>query len=336
MHGHAIITGGAGFIGSHLVDRLLGEGGWQVTVVDNFHPFTPRAMKEANLARHHGNPAFRLVEGDILDDQVLEAAFGQASSGRTVVVHMAARAGVRQSIQEPLEYHRVNVTGTLHVLEMARKHGVSRFLLASSSSVYGEHPQVPWRESASPLHPVSPYAVSKLAAEAFARVYAKLHGMDVSVLRFFTVYGPRQRPDLAIHDFFSKINDGVAIRQFGDGSTCRDYTYVEDIVDGVRAAMDALLRASSGKGSFEVFNLGNSRTVTLNSLIAAIEREVGRTAIIERLPGQPGDLPMTLANVDKAREYLGYDPHTALEEGLHQFARWYQAVVRRAGGLTYP
>lgn len=333
---HAIITGGAGFIGSHLVDRLLGEGGWQVTVVDNFHPFTPRALKEANLARHRGNPSFRLVEGDILDDAALEACFRRNKGHRTVIVHMAARAGVRQSMLEPLEYHRVNVTGTLNVLEAARKQGISRFILASSSSVYGEHPQVPWRETTTPLQPLSPYGVSKLAAEAFCRVYAKLHGLDVAVLRFFTVYGPRQRPDLAIHDFFSKISAGVPIHQFGDGSSCRDYTYVGDIVNGVRAAIDAPMRRNPGEGAFEIFNIGNSKTIRLHELISAIEHELGRAAIIKQLPAQPGDLPQTYANVDKAREHLGYLPVTTLKEGLHQFAQWYNTAVRSVRGLTFP
>jgi UDP-glucuronate 4-epimerase len=329
MQRRAIITGGAGFIGSHLVDRLLDEGNWEVTVIDNFAANYPRALKEANISRHKGNPAFRLVEGDILDQHVLADAF--QGSGPEVVVHLAARVGVRQSLLEPEDYHRVNVAGTLGLLEMARQHGVGHFVQASSSSVYGEHPGVPWKESITDLHPVSPYAVSKLAAESFVRVYARLHGMSGCVLRFFTVYGPRQRPDLAIHAFYRKISEGLPLRQFGDGSTRRDYTYVDDIVGGIRAAMERRVHHSSGPGSFEVFNLGNSRTVTLRELIETIEEEVGRQAVIEQFPAQAGDVPQTFANVDKAKEQLGFAPNTALRDGLHRFGQWYQESARMPG-----
>lgn len=320
---HAIITGGAGFIGSHLVDRLIAEGGWRVTVIDNFDPFYPRAIKESNMAAHRGNPHFSFIEGDILDDAVLDRAF--AEPGATVV-HIAAKAGVRPSISDPIGYHRVNVTGTLKLLERARYGAVEHFVLASSSSVYGVDPHVPWKEKERGIQPISPYAASKLAAESFAQVYAHLHAMKVTALRFFTVYGPRQRPDLAIHQFFRKIEAGIPIQQFGDGGTRRDYTFVDDIINGVRAAIDR-----KEGGPFEIYNLGNSETIMLRDLIAAIEREMGKRAIIETRPEQPGDVPQTFADVSKARAHFGYAPHTSIAEGLRRFHTWIaqQAEIAR-------
>lgn len=318
-----LVTGGAGFIGSHLVDRLGAEGGWQITTIDNFDPFYPRAVKEANIAAHRGLPGFRCVEGDILDDAKLKEAF---ADGPTTVVHIAARAGVRPSIADPIGYHRTNVTGTLKLLEQARAHGVKHFVLASSSSVYGVDPEVPWREKERGIRPISPYAASKLAAEGFAQVYAHLYGMRVTTLRFFTVYGPRQRPDLAIHQFFRKIVAGTPIQQFGDGTTRRDYTYVDDIINGVRGAIDR-----TQGGLYEIYNLGNSDTIELRALIAAIEAELGRKAIIERLPEQPGDVPQTYADVTKAGAHFGYTPTTSIVEGLRRFHRWFaaqEALVR--------
>ncbi|MCC6841274.1 MAG: GDP-mannose 4,6-dehydratase [Flavobacteriales bacterium] len=325
MGRHAIITGGAGFIGSHLVDKLLGEGGWQVTVVDNFDPFYARATKQANIAAHLANSNFQAVEGDILDDAVLAQAFSRHPGADTTVVHLAAKTGVRPSIHQVLEYHRVNVTGTLKLLERAREHRAAHFILASSSSVYGENPQVPWQESLQALQPISPYAATKLAAEQFARVYARLHGLPTTVLRFFTVYGPRQRPDLAVHAFFRKITGGMPVQRYGDGSTSRDYTYVHDLVQGVRAAMDRLPQRTDDHGAFDLFNLGNSDTIRLRDLIAAIEAQLGRKALIEELPGQPGDVPRTFADITKARTLLGYRPATQLAQGLQEFARWYAA-----------
>ncbi len=325
MERHAIITGGAGFIGSHLVDRLLGEGTWKVTVIDNFDPFYPRVVKEANLAGHQGDPAFTLVEGDIRDDDTLDRAFAGAGAG-TTVIHLAAKVGVRPSIREPLEYHQVNATGTLKLLERARAHRVAHFVLASSSSVYGINPEVPWKETIGDLHPISPYAATKLAAEQFVQVYARLHALDTTVLRFFTVFGPRQRPDLAIHSFFRKVKEGLPIQQFGDGTTRRDYTFVGDIIDGVRAALDRTMERVPGHGSFEIFNLGNSRTVPLRDLIVAIEREAGCKAAVEKLPEQSGDVPQTYADVGKAKRLLDFNPHTDLKEGLRLFAEWYGAM----------
>lgn len=318
MARHVLITGGAGFIASHLVDRLIAEGGHRITAVDNFDPYYPRAIKEANVQAHLANKEYRLLEADILDDDLSER-IGDAPID--LIVHIAAKAGVRPSILDPLGYHRVNVTGTLKMLELARQRKVPHFILASSSSVYGVDPNVPWKERERGLDPISPYAASKLAAEGFAQVYAHLHGIKVTALRFFTVYGPRQRPDLAIHKFFRKIAAGEAIQQFGDGSTRRDYTYVADIVNGVRAAFD---REQGGR--FEIYNLGNSDTVMLRDLIAAIEKELGTKAIIDLQPEQPGDVPQTFADVSKAREHLGFVPHTPLAAGLSEFHAWLRTV----------
>ncbi|QQR85769.1 MAG: GDP-mannose 4,6-dehydratase [Flavobacteriales bacterium] len=315
---HALITGGSGFIGSHLVDRLLAEGGWRVTVVDNYDPFYDRGAKEANLVAHTGNEHLRVLEADILDNDLGER-IGEGPID--VIVHIAAKAGVRPSIKDPVSYHRVNVTGTLKLLELARHRSVPHFVLASSSSVYGVDPNVPWKEQELGLKPISPYAATKLAAEQFGQVYAHLHGMKVTALRFFTVYGPRQRPDLAIHQFFRKVKAGVPIQQFGDGTTRRDYTFVDDIVSGMRAAMDRT------KGErFEIYNLGNSATVMLKELIAAIETEAGAKAIIDLQPEQPGDVPQTYADTSKSREHLGFAPSTPLAIGLRKFHEWMRTV----------
>lgn len=315
---HALITGGSGFIGSHLVDRLLAEGGWRLTVVDNYDPFYARSSKEANLARHAGNERLRVLEADILDNDLGER-IGEGPID--VIVHIAAKAGVRPSIKDPVSYHRVNVTGTLKLLELARHRNVPHFVLASSSSVYGVDPNVPWKEQELGLKPISPYAATKLAAEQFGQVYAHLHGMKVTALRFFTVYGPRQRPDLAIHQFFRKIKAGVPIQQFGDGTTRRDYTFVDDIVRGVRAAIDRT------KGErFEIYNLGNSATIMLKELIRAVEAEAGAKAIIDLQPQQPGDVPQTYADTSKSLEHLGFAPSTPLDKGLRMFHEWMLAA----------
>lgn len=320
MQRHIVITGGAGFIGSHVVDRLAGERladgspAWRITVVDDFDPFYPRLVKEENLAAALAHDHVRLVERSILADD-LEDLVGDAPVD--VLLHLAAKAGVRPSIADPITYHRVNVTGTLRLLEWARRRAVPHVVLASSSSVYGEHPDVPWKETSAPLRPISPYAATKIAAEQFAQVYSRLHGMRVTILRFFTVFGPRQRPDLAIHQFFAKIRAGTSIKRFGDGSTQRDYTYVGDIVQGVRAAID---RERGDR--CETYNLGNSRTVMLRELIAAIEEVAGTRALIEHLPEQPGDVPRTFADISKAGDHLGYHPATTLHEGLRAFKAW--------------
>jgi UDP-glucuronate 4-epimerase len=309
---HALVTGGAGFIGSHLVDSLL-AGGWRVTVFDNFDPFYDLAIKERNIAPHLQHANYTLVRGDLRDRASVAAL---ASGSYDVIVHLAARAGVRPSIEDPVGYQEVNVAGTQLVLELARTLGVSQFVFASSSSVYGVNPRVPWREDDYVLQPISPYASTKVSGELLGHVYSHLYGMRFVALRFFTVYGPRQRPDLAIHKFARLMLAGKPIPVFGDGSTSRDYTYVADVVSGVKAAMDY-----SGS-PYEVINLGNTNTVSLREMIAGLERALGVTARIERHPEQPGDVPQTWANVDKARALLGFAPTTAYEEGVTRFARW--------------
>ena len=308
----ALVTGGAGFIGSHLVDCLLADG-WSVTTVDNFDPFYPPDVKRANVAGHLLNPDFRLVEADVCDAAALHEAL---PGGYDAVVHLAAKAGVRPSIAAPAAYQRVNVEGTQVLLELAREWGTPQFVFASSSSVYGVSPDVPWREAEPGLRPISPYAATKVAGELLGHVYAHLYGVRFVALRFFTVYGPRQRPDLAIHKFARRMLDGQSITLYGDGSTRRDYTFVDDVVDGIVAAI------GYDGSPYEVINLGNSRTVQLSELVKALERALGVEAKIERLPPQPGDVPQTWAALDKAKRLLGYDPGTTLAEGLSAFASW--------------
>lgn len=309
---HALVTGGAGFIGSHLVDSLLADG-WQVTCFDNFDPFYAPAIKEENIRPHLAHAAYRLVRGDLRDAASVEPL---ARERFDVVVHLAARAGVRPSIQDPVGYQQVNVAGTQLLLEMARASGVPQFVFASSSSVYGVNPRVPWREDDYVLQPISPYASTKVSGELLGHVYSHLYGMRFVALRFFTVYGPRQRPDLAIHKFARLMLAGRPIPVFGDGSTSRDYTYVDDIIRGVRGAM--AYRATP----FEVVNLGNTHTVTLREMIGGLERALGVSATLERLPEQPGDVPRTWASVDKARALFGYAPTTDYKQGVGQFADW--------------
>jgi UDP-glucuronate 4-epimerase len=312
---HALITGGAGFIGSHLVDSLLADG-WAVTVLDNFHDFYDPAIKEANVRPHAGNSRFRLVRGDVTR---LDAVRDRLTGPFDVIVHLAARAGVRPSIADPVGYQNVNVGGTQQMLELARQLGVKQFVFASSSSVYGVNPNVPWREEDAVLKPISPYASTKVSGELLAHVYSHLYGIRVVALRFFTVYGPRQRPDLAIHKFAHLMLEGRPIPVFGDGSTRRDYTFVADIISGVRAGM------AYDRTPYEVINLGNNQTVTLNEMIAGLEKALGATATIQRLPEQPGDVPQTWASVDKAGALLGYRPTTRYEEGVRRFVEWLHA-----------
>src|SRR5687768_15283765 len=309
---HALVTGGAGFIGSHLVDSLLADG-WRVTSFDNFDPFYDPAIKERNIGPHRQNPNYTLVRGDLRDRQSVTAL---SSGAYDVIVHLAARAGVRPSIEDPVGYQEVNVAGTQLVLELARTLGVQQFVFASSSSVYGVNPRVPWREDDYVLQPISPYASTKVSGELLGHVYSHLYGMRFVALRFFTVYGPRQRPDLAIHKFARLMLADKPIPVFGDGSTSRDYTYVDDVVRGVRAAMEY------SASPYEVINLGNTRTVTLTEMIGGLERALGVTARVERRPDQPGDVPQTWANVDKARALLGFNPTTTFDQGVARFAEW--------------
>lgn len=326
MAGHALVTGAAGFIGSHLTERLLSED-WRVTGLDNFDPFYERWRKEANLARALASPAFQLLEGNIEDVDML----GALESDVDVIVHLAAKAGVRPSIADPLGYQRANVAGTQALLEFARERRIGQFVFASSSSVYGVNPRVPWREDDAVLLPISPYASTKVSGELLGHVYSHLHGIRFVGLRFFTVYGPRQRPDLAIHKFTRAILNGEPIPLFGDGSTRRDYTYVADTVAGIRAAMDYT------GSNYEIFNLSNENTVTLAELVAMIENTVGRDAAVRRMPEQPGDVPQTWGDISKARRMLGYAPGTKIAEGLARFADWLREQdVRRMSAATLP
>jgi UDP-glucuronate 4-epimerase len=319
-----LVTGGAGFIGSHLVDSLLADG-WDVTVVDDLNDAYSPIVKRRNIADHVGRHGYRLIEGDIRGGDWAARARGPYD----VLVHLAARAGVRPSIAEPELYADVNVRGTQRVLEFAEAQQVSQFVFASSSSVYGVNPNAPWHESDDDLQPISPYATTKIAGEKLGREASLASGMRFIALRLFTVYGPRQRPDLAIHTFARRILDGQPIAIFGDGSTMRDYTYVGDIVDGIRSAMG--YRATMT----ETFNLGNDRPVSLRELVAALEAVLERRATLEYCPLPPGDVPRTWAAIDHAREGLGYHPHTTLEEGLTRFAEWF--VASRPGpALRYP
>jgi UDP-glucuronate 4-epimerase len=313
----ALVTGGAGFIGSHLVDGLLADG-WDVTVIDNFDPFYPAAVKRANIDAHARHPHWRLLELDISDHEAL----GRVTGDFDVIVHLAAKAGVRPSIADPLAYQKANVAGTQALLEFARARGIRQFVFASSSSVYGVNPRVPWSEDDHVLEPISPYASTKVSGELLGHVYAKLYDIRFLALRFFTVYGPRQRPDLAIHGFARRLLRGEAIPMFGDGSTRRDYTFIDDIVAGVRGAM-------AYEGSpYEVVNLGNNRTVSLREMIAALEQALRIEARIERHPEQPGDVPQTWARVEKARTLFGYEPKTSFEVGIGRFCDWLTTAAR--------
>ena len=309
-----LITGGAGFIGAHAARRFLADG-WQVGILDDFNDFYDPAIKEDNVAQLRG--AAEIFRGDIRDTGTVERAM---NAGWDTVLHLAARAGVRPSILDPGLYIETNVTGTFNVLEAARRAGVRGFLFASSSSVYGAEAQTPFRESAALVRTLSPYAATKIAGEQLCSNYAHLHGMRVVSLRFFTVYGPGQRTDLAIHKFTRSLFEGLPIDQYGEGRTRRDYTYVDDIVQGVRAAADYEGPA------YEVFNLGGSQTVSLSELIKKLEVATGREAIVRLCPEQPGDMPATWADITKARDLLGYSPDTTIDDGLAKFVQWYQAA----------
>lgn len=311
-----LVTGGAGFIGSHVCERLLRD--WHsVWVLDDLNPFYDPKLKQANLKEVEslGRP-FEFVKGDICDRAALDKLFSKVKFD--TVIHIAARAGVRPSIQEPALYQRVNVEGTVNVLEAARSNGVGKVIMASSSSVYGVNSKVPFREQDPIFKAISPYAASKLACEALGHVYHRLYDMDIVMLRFFTVYGPRQRPDLAIRKFAQMILDGKPIPVFGDGSTARDYTYIDDILNGITACIPR-------KFGYEIINLGESQIVRLDQLIELLEEALGKKAIIDTQPLQPGDVPLTFADVTKARRLLGYEPQVKIEEGIRRFAQWFKS-----------
>ncbi|MDR3404467.1 MAG: SDR family NAD(P)-dependent oxidoreductase [Chthoniobacter sp.] len=309
-----LLTGGAGFIGSNFADLLLAEG-HTLSVFDDFNDFYDPAIKRANIAGF--GKEVPIYQADLRDWDAVERAVREQKPD--CIVHLAARAGVRPSIKEPKLYIDTNITGTWHILEAARLHGVPRVVSASSSSVYGVIKTAPFSEDMLINQTISPYAATKMATEQFCSNYSHLYGMRTISLRFFTVYGPRQRPDLAIHSFTKSIQDGKSINQFGDGTTRRDYTYIDDIVQGLRACL-------TYEGPLcDVFNLGESQTTTLNELIAAIEQALGKKAVINQMPEQPGDVPLTYANIDKARRLLGYDPHTKIAEGIPKFVEWFHA-----------
>ena len=310
-----LVTGGAGFIGSHVCGRLL-QDGHSVWAFDDLNNFYAPELKRRNL---HDLQAlakpFEFVQGDLTDRAAVEELFSSLAFDQ--VIHLAARAGVRPSLQDPALYQRVNVEGTVNLLEAARARGVRKFIIASSSSVYGINSKVPFSETDPIFSPISPYAASKLACEALGHVYHHVYGFDVAMLRFFTVYGPRQRPDLAICKFANLISAGEPIPVFGDGSTARDYTYINDTLEGIIACT----RKEFG---YQIYNLGESQTVELNRLIALLEQALGRKALIQRLPLQPGDVPLTCANITKAQEQLGYHPQVKIDQGISLFAAWFK------------
>jgi UDP-glucuronate 4-epimerase len=314
-----LVTGAAGFIGSHLAERLCARGD-DVVGFDNFDPFYARADKQRNLEALAASPRFALCEGDLRSAADLARAF--AAARPDVVVHLAALAGVRPSLADPARYADVNLLGTQRVLDACRAHGVARVAFASSSSVYGLDSAVPFKESDPCLRPLSPYAATKRAGELMLFTAHHLYALDASCLRFFTVFGPRQRPDLAIHKFARLISEGRPIELYGDGSTSRDYTYIDDIVDGVVAAVDELGR---GAPDYRIYNVGGSRTTTLLQLVEMISAALGKKPTIDWRPEQPGDMKRTLADVALAGRALGYAPRVSIEDGLARFVAWFRA-----------
>jgi UDP-glucuronate 4-epimerase len=329
--GHALVTGGAGFIGSHLVDGLLADG-WTVTNVDNFDPYYDEATKRLNIAPHLEHRAYRLLQSDLRDAAALHAALDTPFAGSaekpqyTVIVHLAAKAGVRNSLLDPLGYQMTNLVGTQNLLTYAHQRKVKQFVFASSSSVYGDCPRLPWSESDLDLLPLNPYASTKLAGEQLGYVYARTFGLRFVGLRFFTVFGERQRPDLAIHKFARLMLAGKSIPVYGDGSSERDFTYWDEIVSGIRASM-----AYEGS-DYEVFNLGNNRTIGLLETIRKLEDVLGTTAKIEWQDWQPGEMRRTWANIDKIERLLGYKVKTDFDTGLRRFAAWLEQRLKLERG----
>jgi UDP-glucuronate 4-epimerase len=310
-----LVTGGAGFIGSHVCERLLRDG-HRVWAFDDLNDFYDPQIKRRNLREIQSlAKPFEFFHGDLCDARAVREIFSSVKFDQ--VIHLAARAGVRPSLEQPALYQRVNVEGTVNILEAARKSSVKKITIASSSSVYGVNAKVPFRESDPIFSAVSPYAASKLACEALGHTWHHVYKMDVAMLRFFTVYGPRQRPDLAIHKFTRLIDAGKPIPVFGDGSTARDHTHISDILEGVVAC-------TQREFGFEIFNLGESQTVKLSELIALIEHALGKQAVIDRQPLQPGDVPITFADISKARQRLGYEPKVKAEKGIPLFVDWFR------------
>lgn len=312
--GKILITGGAGFIGSHLSERLLALGA-SVICVDNFDPFYPPEIKRRNVEGILTNERFELVECDIRNKDGLGEIYHTHEIDN--VIHLAAKAGVRPSIRDPLLYQDVNVRGTINLLELSKEYGIKSFILGSSSSVYGASDKIPFKEGDGLLQPISPYATSKQAGELFCYTYHYLYHIPVTCLRFFTVYGPRQRPDMAIHKFTKLIDQGREIPLYGDGSSQRDYTYISDIIEGIISALDSKL-------GFEIINLGDCEPIELKQLVSLIEENLAKKAKVRELPIQPGDMPITCADISKAKKLLNYNPRVKIEEGIKSFIQWYR------------
>ena len=317
--GPVVVTGGAGFIGSNLVDSLLADGR-QVVCIDDFNDFYSPSVKRANVAAHLRNPLYTLVEADIRDMDAMRRAFEYRP---TQIVHLAARAGVRPSVEQPALYLEVNERGTLNLLECCREFGVASFIFASSSSVYGVNSKVPFSVEDKIALPISPYAATKCAGELMCHTYHHLYGIHATCLRFFTVYGPRQRPDLAIHKFARLMTDGKELPIYGDGSMRRDFTYIDDIVSGIRSAM-------ARDYPFEIFNLGNSNPITVTELVALLEKHLGIKARTVRKPLQPGDVPITYADIRRTAEMLDYKVSTPIDAGIAKFAEWFRNSTQKS------
>jgi UDP-glucuronate 4-epimerase len=308
-----LITGGAGFIGSHLAERLLAEQ-CRIVALDNFDSFYDPAIKRANTERASGDPSYRLVEGDIRDSDLLDRLFSEESFD--AVIHLAARAGVRPSIEDPVLYSSINLDGTTRLLEACRRHGMKRFVFGSSSSVYGNNAKVPFSEEDPVDHPISPYAATKKAGEVLCHSYHHLFGLDIACLRFFTVYGPRQRPEMAIHKFASLMSQGRELEQYGDGGSARDYTYISDIIEGIVRA----LRRCEG---YRIWNLGGSQTTTLKELVGKIAAGLALSPKVKQLPMQPGDVLRTWADISRAESELEWSPRVDIDAGLERFLQWF-------------
>ena len=316
MNASVLVTGAAGFIGSNLAEQLIRQG-HRVVGLDNFDDFYPPSIKRENIRALEAEEGFSMIEGDIRDADLLSRIFSEYDI--SLVAHLAARAGVRPSIQQPLLYDDMNIRGTINMLEASRNFGVQQFVFTSSSSVYGLNTKIPFEENDKVDSPTSPYAASKAAAELLCRTYNHLYGLPVTALRLFTVYGPRQRPEMAIHKFTRMIDSGEEVTVFGDGTSKRDYTYVSDIVDGIIRALTFQNRG------FEIFNLGDSRPVALDYLVSVIEEALEKKALIRKITMPPGDVPVTYAGISKAQAVLGYQPKVSIEEGVSLFIKWYLA-----------
>lgn len=309
-----LLTGCAGFIGSHMLDRLLSMNK-EIIGVDNFDAYYDLSIKSKNIEHNIKNRNFTLYNADIRNTKEMNDIFENYSID--TIIHLAARAGVRPSIEDPMLYEDVNIKGTMNLLELSRKYNIGNFVFASSSSVYGANEKIPFSETDNVDWSISPYAASKKACETFCYTYHHLYNIPMVCLRFFTVYGPRQRPEMAIHKFTRLIDEGHEIEMYGDGTTKRDYTYIDDIVDGI-------MNAATIKEGYEILNLGNSEVVELRYLISVIEQNLGKKARIKQLPDQPGDVPITYADISKARSLIGYNPQVKIEEGIKRFVEWYR------------